>query len=212
VIHVALLFNSIPQGTSKPLNRASLAKVLFQASNLALVLPPGAASAELAIIWSAAANSTFEHVFEGRIGNESAVPIGLTVDLDGREARRQSTARHDVLRTDRLGGRVEILHIAGQHLHGSDAHPYQSRIQQIEIDELEQRGFKRLSIVDANRLRRALRHDHCRRNSWLKETGHAADGGKRGAGFVENPTRVVIDAKRPSDEPAGNALPELAQP
>jgi hypothetical protein len=43
-----------------------------------------------------------EHVFEGRIGNESAVPIGLTVDFDGREARRQSTARHDVLRTDRM--------------------------------------------------------------------------------------------------------------
>ena len=43
-----------------------------------------------------------EHVFEGRIGNESAVPIGLTVDLDGRKTRRERTACHDVLRTDRL--------------------------------------------------------------------------------------------------------------
>src|SRR5207344_1034092 len=35
-----------------------------------------------------ARSAALEHVFERRVGDESAVPIGLVVDLDGREAGR----------------------------------------------------------------------------------------------------------------------------
>ncbi len=49
-----------------------------------------------------ARTATFEYMFQGRVGNESAVPIRLTVDLDGREAGRERATRHDMLRTDRL--------------------------------------------------------------------------------------------------------------
>ena len=86
-----------------------------------------------------ARTALLQHVMQGRVGDEAAVPVGLLVDHDRREARRQGAARHDVLGADLLLGGVEILHIAGAHLHRAHAQAHGAGIQQIEIDELVQR-------------------------------------------------------------------------
>ena len=88
---------------------------------------------------SSARAASLEHIFERRVGDEPAVPIGLVVDLDGREAGRKRAACHDVLGSDELLGRVEILHVAGDHLNRADAQPHRAGIEEIEIDKLEQR-------------------------------------------------------------------------
>ena len=155
--------------------------------------------------------AALEHIFERRVGNQPAVPIGLAVDLDGRETRRQRAARHHMLRTDPLLGRVEIFHVAGQHLHRADAQADLARVQQVEIDKLHERDLQRVGIVDADRLRRALRHEHGGRHARLEEARHAAHGGERGAGLVENAARIVVGAERPGEQATGDTLPEFAQ-
>src|SRR5262245_33661621 len=83
----------------------------------------------------ARSTTSLEHIFEGGVGNESSIPIGLIINRDGREAWRQSAARHDMLRTYRLGGGVEILHVACQYLYRADACPHQPRLQEAEDDK-----------------------------------------------------------------------------
>jgi hypothetical protein len=68
---------------------------------------------------------------------------------------------------------IKILHVAGLDLHRAKAHPHQAGIQKVEIDELEQRGAERRGVIDADRLRRALWHEHGRRNARLEEAWHA---------------------------------------
>ena len=50
--------------------------------------------------------------FQGRVGDQAAIPIVLAIDLDGGKAGRQRSARHDVLGPDRVGVAVEIDEIA----------------------------------------------------------------------------------------------------
>src|SRR5262249_52738233 len=140
-----------------------------------------------------------EHIFEGGVGNEASIPIGLTINRDGRKAWRQSAARHDMLRTYRLGGGVEILHVACQYLYRADACSHHARVQQVEVDKLDQRRAEWFSIVDADRFGHPRWHDHRGRKSRLKKARNSSGGRKGRAGFVEDPARTVVVGERPSE-------------
>jgi hypothetical protein len=116
-----------------------------------------------------------------------------------------------VLRADELLGRVEILHVAGDHLNRADAQPHCAGVEEIEIDKLEQRLLERIRVVDADCLGRALRLEHWWRHARLEESRNAADGRQRRARLVEDAARIVVVGKRPGEQAARDALPELAQ-
>jgi hypothetical protein len=56
-------------------------------------------------------------------------------------------------------------------LHRADAQPHRAGIQQVEIDQFEQRFPERRGVVEADGLRRALRLEQGRRDAGLKKPG-----------------------------------------
>src|SRR4029077_9024256 len=61
------------------------------------------------------------HVLQRRVGEKPAIPIPLAIDLDGREARGQRSAGHDVFGPDCDLLAVEIGKVAGAHVDRADA-------------------------------------------------------------------------------------------
>ena len=124
----------------------------------------------------------------------------------------QRTARHDVLGADRLRGRVEVLHVAGQHLDGADAQADRAGVEQIEIDQFVQRGIERRGIVDADRLGRAGRHENARAaRAARRSRARPIKRGNRRAGLVEHFARIVVVGEGPGGEAARHLFPERAQ-
>jgi hypothetical protein len=87
-------------------------------------------------------------------------------------------------------------------LNRADAQPHRAGIEEIEIDKLEQRFPKRVRVVDADRLRRALRLEHRGRHARLEEARNAADRSERCARLVEDAARIVVVGKRPGEQAA----------
>ena len=190
------------------------ADLLFALRHLEQIFRHAASGAEQIDLEDAhvlARAAMLEHVLERRVGDDPAVPIRLAVDLDRREARRERAARHDMVGADRLRLRVEILQIAGQHLHGADAQAHVARVEQVEIDKLDQRLAKRGGVIDADRFGRALRAEQGRGDARGEEARHAGHHRQRGARLVEQPPRIVVVAEGAARQPARHAVPERTQ-
>ena len=63
----------------------------------------------------------------------------IGADLDHRQGRRQRAARHHMLGSDYFLLVVEVEKIAAQHVDGADREMDLVRIDEIEVDQLEQR-------------------------------------------------------------------------
>ena len=88
-----------------------------------------------------------EHRFGRRVRQDTAVPIQLAVDPDGGERRRQRAGRHDVFDAEDAVAAVEISHLAGADMGGTDRQPRPATVHQIEIDELGQGLLQRLGGI-----------------------------------------------------------------
>src|SRR3984957_2473669 len=142
-----------------------------------------------------------QHVIERRVGGDAAVPVMLAFDHDGREAWRQRTGGHDVLRTYLFAELlefeiIEISEVARGHADGADAEPGLEIVDPVEIHQMLQRPAKRPCIVIALRVRAALRPHRRRRQTRREEAGHAEGRNHGGAGFVEKGTPAVVGSER----------------
>src|SRR5271167_58750 len=70
---------------------------------------------------TAAPRIVIEHVLKRRVRNESPVPVVFAINLDSWKARRQRTARHDMLGTNSDFPAVEISETACAYVYGSNA-------------------------------------------------------------------------------------------
>src|SRR5215470_14343851 len=95
------------------------------------------------------------HPLQRRVGDETAVPIELTIYFDCRTAGRQRAARHDVLGPDLVGRRIEIDEIAAADVDGADAEPHLAGIDAVEIDEALECAAQRRGVIPADSLDRA---------------------------------------------------------
>src|SRR5690606_12011128 len=129
-----------------------------------------------------------------------------------RQTGRQGATRHDVLSRNlhSLAG-IEILHIPGEKVHGSDRNARLPGIEQVEIDELMQRRSERRCVVKTDGLGRRRRHKRGWRHARLEETRHAGRGYERRARLIEKLARIVVASQRRDDEAAGYEIPELPQ-
>ena len=103
------------------------------------------------------ARALLDHPLQRRVRDEAAVPVEFAFDLHRRKAGRQRSARHHVLGPDRVRGVIEIDEIAGAHVHGADAEAHPARIDPVEVDKPLQRAFQVLGLVEARRLKGAVR-------------------------------------------------------
>src|SRR5262249_13321341 len=62
-----------------------------------------------------------QNVAQGRVRDQATIPVGLASDLNRREARRQSAARHHVLRPNNLVSTVEIDKVSRAYVHRANA-------------------------------------------------------------------------------------------
>src|SRR5690606_23953176 len=85
------------------------------------------------------------------IRHEASIPVALALDFDGRKARRQRPARHNVLWTDCVRRRVETGEVTRADMDGPNAEPHRPGVDPIEIDEAFQRPLKRRDVVKALR-------------------------------------------------------------
>ncbi len=85
-----------------------------------------------------------EHPLQRRVGNKSAVPIILTVDFGGREARREGAAGDNMLRSNAMGCGVEIGKISSTHAHCADAEARESGVDKVEIHKTLKVAFSGL--------------------------------------------------------------------
>src|SRR5262249_51210389 len=76
-----------------------------------------------------------EHPLQGRVGNETTIPIVLAIDLRGREARRQRAAGDDMCGSDPVGGGVEIDEIPAAHVDRADTQARAAGIDAIKVDQ-----------------------------------------------------------------------------
>ena len=153
-----------------------------------------------------------EQMLQRRIGNDAAVPEVIGADLDHRQRRRQSTARHDVLGLDRFLGVVEIDEVAGQDIHGTDRKSRALLVDEREIHQLQQGVAQRRAVIVTGRRRRAGEAHPRIGKARSKKARLAGDTGDeatvRVARLAEN---VAIGRERP-DFALGDQIPELAQP
>ena len=125
------------------------------------------------------------HPLQRRIRDEAAVPILLAFDLDRRKARRQRTARHDMLRPDGVSGGVEIDEIAGPDIDGARAEARHPGIEAIKIDQALQRSLERFGVIEAGRRERAARLQPGHNRSRGEEAACADTREQIGAHLVE---------------------------
>src|SRR5262245_56474281 len=84
-----------------------------------------------------------------RIREETAVPVVLTLDLDGWETWRERPACDYVFGADFARGVVKIDEVARAHVYGADAEARFTRIDALEIDELFQSRLEELGLIKA---------------------------------------------------------------
>src|SRR5262245_25499897 len=74
-----------------------------------------------------------EDVLEGRVGDDTSVPVRDAADENRRKSRRQRAARHDVLGSDALPCTVEVDGLAAFDLDRTDRETHRARVEQFEI-------------------------------------------------------------------------------
>ena len=97
-------------------------------------------------MWSHAA--ILEDMLQRRVGDQAAVPVIVGADLDHRQRRRQGAARHDVLRDDFGLRAVEIDEVAVPHVDRADGVAHRRAVEEVEIDQAEQRLPQRRGVVE----------------------------------------------------------------
>jgi hypothetical protein len=110
--------------------------------------------------------------FGRRVGKNSAIPIELAVDADGREGRRQRAARHDVL--DGVRRRVEIDEITRPDVDGADTQAGRASIETINsvgasklIQDSVPVATKEAEVsLVVVRIRRAVQIENYRPSGW----------------------------------------------
>ena len=95
-----------------------------------------------------------EHDLDRRVGIEAAVPIGIAVDADRREARRQRAGGEHMVERDRHVAAVEIMHLAGAHIDGADGQPRLLGVEAIEVDQVAERLAQIVDGVEGRAARR----------------------------------------------------------
>src|SRR5262245_18921811 len=93
-----------------------------------------------------------EHPLQGRVGNETTIPIVLAIDLCGRKARRQRAAGDDMGGGDPVDGGIEIDEIPGPHVDRVDTQARAAGIDAIKVDQALERGLQRRYIIVADRV------------------------------------------------------------
>jgi hypothetical protein len=90
-----------------------------------------------------------ENPRQRRVGDDTAIPIILAVNLDRGKTGRQRARSHEMLGAQPALGAVEVDEIAGAHIDGGDAHPGFTGIQPIEIDQALQGRLERCRVIEA---------------------------------------------------------------
>src|SRR5438105_12928640 len=80
------------------------------------------------------ARLAFEDPVQGRVRDESAIPVMLPVNLDRRKAGRERTAGHHMLGTDLVGRIVEIDEITRLDINRPQAQTHLAGIDPVEVD------------------------------------------------------------------------------
>jgi hypothetical protein len=84
-----------------------------------------------------------------RVGEDAAVPIKFAVDAHCRKGRRQGAGGEDVLDANGHVAAIEIAHAASADMGGTDGQARLAMVDELEIDEVEQRLRKRRSRIIA---------------------------------------------------------------
>ena len=156
-----------------------------------------------------------DHPLQWRIGDETAVPVELAVNFDGREAGRKSPASHHMLRPDEVGGVVEIDKVAGADIDGADAEARLTGVDAVKVDKALERRPEKLRVIKARGLQRAGGAEPGVKLAGDEEPGCAGErGGDRAQLAKEAACQVAfweqgIGSDRPVRQRIGSdALPE----
>ena len=136
-----------------------------------------------------------EHRFGRRVRQHAAVPVELAFDPHRRKGRRQRARCQDVLDRKCATEAVEIAHLAGPHMGGTNREPRAAAIDQIEIDELKKCLLQRRNRIIAGMIR-------------TERIGIADMGQRIGLEEAGNPLRD----RRPDREPfveAGKGIADM---
>src|SRR6185295_17701139 len=147
------------------------------------------------------------------------VPIVLALDLDRREAGRERSARHYVLRSDRMRSVVEVDEIAGANVHSADTEPHLTGVDPVEVDKPLERAFQQLGLVEARSLESTARVEPGSRLPESEKARRTGDEGVARTELVEDRAPQVafrseaMGGRNPVEQGiGGDLLPEGAQP
>jgi hypothetical protein len=121
-------------------------------------------------------------IIENRFGRgvrqNTAVPIILAINADGRKSWRQGGGRHDVFHSKGHLASVEIVHVAGAYVRRTDREPRRTAIEEGKIDKVRERRLKGRSRIETGQLRpqRKMRSKK-REGIWSEKAGDAASEG-----------------------------------
>ncbi|HZZ66991.1 MAG TPA: hypothetical protein VFE18_02355 [Phenylobacterium sp.] len=152
-----------------------------------------------------------EDVFQRGVGDQSAVPVPLAIDLDGRQAGRQGAGGHDVRRPDLLVLVVEVGEVAGADVDRAYAEARRPGVDPVEVDQALERGPERGRVVVAQLLGAPGQQER-RYGAGREEPRHARSHGPADARITQGRTELVQGAE-PARRPArAHQTPEFPQP
>ena len=131
------------------------------------------------------ARTEFERPLQRRVGNEAPVPVKFAVDFDSWKARRQRAAGKNVARVDRLRRCIEILKVAGAHIHCAGRIPRAAPVQALEVNQLRKRFTQGACVVIARGVERTVRLKPGWNQTRRKEAGSTGQRGDSGAQLIE---------------------------
>src|SRR5271154_1532333 len=132
-----------------------------------------------------------DHPKQWRVGDDAAIPIMLTLDLNCGKCRRQRAAGHDMLRPDVMPGAVKGNEIAGPHVDGADTQSHRVAVDTVEIDELLKGALQFAGVIVARRLDRALGPEPRRHRPKRKKTRRAGEQDAAGGALIEKTPRRI---------------------
>jgi hypothetical protein len=97
-----------------------------------------------------AARVIIEHRLHRRVRQNTAIPIELTVNADGREGRWQRAGRHDMTHIEFRVAAVEIAHLRGTNVRCSHRQSAHTTVDNIKVDQVSQRPSQGSGAVIAN--------------------------------------------------------------
>ena len=114
-----------------------------------------------------------QHLRQGRVRHQAAVPVELAVDFHRREARRQRARGHDVLGTQAHFGAVEHHLVARAYIHRAHADAGLAAVEPVEVDQPREGFAQRRGVIKAG-LPRMLA---ARRPAWQEKPALALQHG-----------------------------------